>query len=137
MYWVDFTEHTLECSVIVIGVLGRHFVREEQRRAQELCVGLDGSLLEVEAVGHITCAEVELVRQIHTLVVRKLKLSSSFKYGNKWKECDKKCVKWKGESKVEESCSLHEHVDDLDDKHKTHDLGHGACATTMCQCTDK
>ena len=37
-----------------------------------------------------------------------------------------------GESKVEESRSLHEHVDDMDDKHKTHDLSHGACARTMC-----
>ena len=30
-----------------------------------------------------------------------------------------------GESKVEESRSLHEH---MDDKHKTHDLSHGECA---------
>ena len=40
-----------------------------------------------------------------------------------------------GESKVEESRSLHEHVDDMDDKHKTHDLNHGECArddVTMC-----
>ena len=39
----------------------------------------------------------------------------------------------KGESKVEERCSLHEHVDDMDDKHKTHDLSHGECA----RCDDK
>ena len=41
----------------------------------------------------------------------------------------------KGESKVEERRSLHEHVDDMDDKHKTHDLSHGECArddVTMC-----
>ena len=41
----------------------------------------------------------------------------------------------KGESKVEERRSLHEHVDDMDDKHKTHDLSHGECARdddTMC-----
>ena len=36
----------------------------------------------------------------------------------------------KGESKVEESRSLHEHMwmTDMDDKHKTHDLSHGECA---------
>ena len=28
----------------------------------------------------------------------------------------------KKESKVEERRSVHEHVDDMDDKHKTHDL---------------
>ena len=33
-----------------------------------------------------------------------------------------------GESKVEESRSLHEHVDDMDDKHKTHDLSQSECA---------
>ena len=41
----------------------------------------------------------------------------------------------KGESKVEERRSLHEHVDDMDDKHKTHDLSHGECArddVTIC-----
>ena len=41
----------------------------------------------------------------------------------------------KGDSKVEERRSLHEHVGDMDDKHKTHDLSHGECArdyVTMC-----
>ena len=41
----------------------------------------------------------------------------------------------KGESKVEGRRSLHGHVDDMDDKHKTHDLSHGECArddVTMC-----
>ena len=46
------------------------FVREERRRVQELRAGLDRSLLEVVGVGLITCAEVELVRQVHTLFVR-------------------------------------------------------------------
>ena len=70
MYSVSFTKHTLECSVIVLVVLGKPFVGEERRRVQELCVGLDRSLLEVVGVGLITCAEVELVRQVHTLFVR-------------------------------------------------------------------
>ena len=34
-------EHTLECSVIVVGVSRRDFVGEERRRVQELRVGLD------------------------------------------------------------------------------------------------
>ena len=41
----------------------------------------------------------------------------------------------KGESKAEERRSFHERVDDMDDKHKTHDLSHGECArddVTMC-----
>ena len=46
------------------------FVGEERQRVQELCVGLDSSLLEVVGVGLITCAEVGLVRQVHTLFVR-------------------------------------------------------------------
>ena len=40
----------------------------------------------------------------------------------------------KGESKVEERCSLHEHVDDMDGKHKTHDLSHGECARDVTMC---
>ena len=34
----------------------------------------------------------------------------------------------KGESKVEERRSLHEHVEDMDDEQKTHDLSHSECA---------
>ena len=40
----------------------------------------------------------------------------------------------KAESKVEERRSLHEHVDDMDDKLKTHDLSHGECARDVTQC---
>ena len=46
------------------------FIGEERQRVQELCAGLDGSLLGVEAVGLVICGEVELVRQVHTLFVR-------------------------------------------------------------------
>ena len=60
MYSVSFAKHTLECRVIVLGVRGKTFVGEERRRVQELCVGLDRSLLEVVAVGLITCVEVGL-----------------------------------------------------------------------------
>ena len=70
MYSVSIAKHTLECSVIVFGVRGKPYVGEERRRVQELCVSFDGSLLGVEAVGLITCAEVGLVRQVHTLFVR-------------------------------------------------------------------
>ena len=62
--------HTLECSVIVVGVRRRDFVGEERRRVQELRVGLDIGLLEVVSVGLIICGEEELAGQVHTLFVR-------------------------------------------------------------------
>ena len=68
MYSVSFAKHTLECSVIVLGVLGKPFVGEERRRGQELCVGLDRSLLEVVGVGLITCVEVGLVKRVEIKV---------------------------------------------------------------------
>ena len=40
----------------------------------------------------------------------------------------------KEESKVDERRSLHEHVDDMDGKHKTHDLSHGECARDVTMC---
>ena len=43
----------------------------------------------------------------------------------------------KGESKFEERRSLQEHVDDMDDKDKTHDLSHGECARDVTKCADK
>ena len=70
MYSVSFAKHTLECSVIVVGVRRRDFVGEERRRVQELHVGLDCGLVEVVGVGLITCGEEELVRQVHTLFGR-------------------------------------------------------------------
>ena len=70
MYSVSFAQHTLECSVIVLGVRGKTFVGEERRRVQELCVGLDRSLLEVVGVELITCVEVGLVKRVHTLFGR-------------------------------------------------------------------
>ena len=39
----------------------------ERRGGQELCVGLDVSLLEVVGVGLITCEGVGLVKRVHTL----------------------------------------------------------------------
>ena len=53
------------------------FVGEERRRVQELCVGLDGSLLEVVGVGVIKCGEEELVRQVLTLFRRNARFASS------------------------------------------------------------
>ena len=43
---------------------------EERRRGQEVCVGLDVSLLEVLGVGLITCEGVGLVNGGHTLFGR-------------------------------------------------------------------
>ena len=70
MYSVSFAQHLLECGVIVVGVLGKPLLGEEQRRSQELCVGLDVSLLEVVGVGLITCEGVGLVNGGHTLFGR-------------------------------------------------------------------
>ena len=67
--------------------------------------------------------EVELVRQGHTLFVR-----SAFRLWEEVEGVRQELREVKGESKVEERRSLHEHVDDMDDKHKTHYLSHGECA---------
>ena len=61
-------EHVFECSVIVVGLRSRGFVREERRRVQELHVGLDCGLVEVMGLGLITCGEEEVVRGVHTLI---------------------------------------------------------------------
>ena len=70
IYSVSFTQHILECGVIVLGVLGKPLLGEERRRGQELCVGLDTSLLEVVGVGLLTCEGVGLVNGGHTLFGR-------------------------------------------------------------------
>ena len=113
MYSVSFAKHTLECSVIVVGVRGKPFVGEERRRVQELRVGLDVSLLEVEAVGLITCGEVELVRQVHTLFVWSAQVKVVVFELQVREEVDgvrQEVREVKGESKVEESRSLHERI---------------------------
>ena len=70
MYSVSFTQHILECGVIVLGDLGKPLLGEERRRGQELCVGLDVSLLEVVGVGLITCEGAGLVIGGRTLFGR-------------------------------------------------------------------
>ena len=111
MYSVNFTKHTLECSVIVLGVRGKPFVGEERRRVQELCVGLDGSLLEVVGVGLITCVEVNLVKRVHTLFVRSAQqVVYELQVREEVEEVRQELCEVKGESKVEESRSLHERM---------------------------
>ena len=64
-------------------------VGEEQRRGQELCVGLDRSLLEVVGVGLISC---EGVNGGHTLFWADCAgCLRTFKWEKKWKECDRRC----------------------------------------------
>ena len=112
MYSVSFAKHTLECSVIVFGVHGKTFVGVERRRVEELCAGLDSSLFDVVGVGLITCAEVGLVRQVHTLFVRS---AQQVVHELQVQEGVRQEVREvNGESKVKE--------------HKTHDLSHGECA---------
>ena len=111
MYSVSFTKHTLECSVIVVGIREKPFVGEERRRVQELCVGLDGSLLEVVGLGLITCAEVELVRQVHPLFVRSVQqVVHELQVREEVEGVRQEVREVKGESKVEKSRSLHERM---------------------------
>ena len=108
---VSFAKHTLECSVIVFGVRGKTYVGEERRRVQELCVGLDSSLLEVVGVGLITCAEAGLVRQVHTLFVRSAQqIVHELQVREEVEGVRQEVREVKGESKVVESRSLHEHM---------------------------
>ena len=138
MYSVSFAKHTLECSVIVFGVRGKPFGGEERRRVQELYVGLDSNLLEVINVGLITCVEVGLVRQVHTLFVRSAQqVVHELQVQEEVEGVRQEVSDAKGESKVEEKCTLHEHVDDTNDKHKTHDLSHNECAQDVTKCADK
>ena len=135
MYSVSFAKHTLECSVIVFGVRGKPFVGEERRRVQELYEGFDSSLLEVIGVGLITCVGVGLVRQVHTHFVRSAQqVVHELQVPEEVAGVRQEVREVKGESKVEERRSLHEHVDDMDDKHKTHDLRHGECARDVTLC---
>ena len=107
MYSMSFTKHTLECSVIVLGVRGKPFVGEERRRVQEL----DRSLLEVVGVGLFTCAEVGLVRQVHTLFVRSAQqVVYELQVREEVEGVRQEVREVKGESKVEESHSLHERM---------------------------
>ena len=83
------------------------------------------------------CGEVELVRQVHTLFVRSAQQVVVFELQvrEEVERVRQEVREVKGKSKVEEKRSLHEHVDDMDDKHKTHELSHGECArddVTMC-----
>ena len=78
MYSVSFTQHILECGVIVHGVLGKPLLGE-RRWGQELCVGLDVSLLEVAGVGLITCEGVGVVERVHTLLGGVHRLATALK----------------------------------------------------------
>ena len=92
--------------------------REERRergggreRGQELSVGLDTSLLEVVGLGLMTCAEVRLVRQVHTLFVRSAQqVVHELQVQEEVEGVRQEVREVKGESKVEESRSLHEHM---------------------------
>ena len=101
MYSVSFKKHTLECGVIVLGVLGKPFVGEERRRVQELCVGLDRSLLEVVGVGFITCVGVGLVNGGHTLFGRNAQVVYELQVGEEVEGVRQEVREVKGEEKGE------------------------------------
>ena len=110
------TKHTLECSVIVLRVLGKPFVGEERRRDQELCVGLDRSLLEVVGVGLITCGEGELVGGAHTLVWRRVQVYYELQVLEEEEKVREEVQEIERESQVEEKRSDdHAHVDGVKD----------------------
>ena len=111
VYSVNFAKHTLECSATAFGVRGKTCVGEERRRVQELCVGLDSSLLEVVSVGLIACAEVGLVSQVHTLFVRSAQqVVHELQVQEEVEGVRQEVREVKRESKVEESRSRHEHM---------------------------
>ena len=62
MYSMCFVKHILECGVIVLDVLGKPLLGELWV-GQGLCVGLDGSLLEVVGVGLLTTEKVRVVKR--------------------------------------------------------------------------
>ena len=69
------------------------------------------------------------MRQVHTLFVRSAQqVVHELQVKEEVEGVRKEVREVTRESKVEERRSLHEHVDDMDDKHKTHDLSHGECA---------
>ena len=108
MYSVSIAKHTLECSVIEVGVRGKPFVGEERRRVQELYVGLGSSLLEVVGVGLITCVGERLVRQVHTHFVRSAQeVVHERQVQEEVERMRQEVREVKGESKVEERRSLH------------------------------
>ena len=81
------------------------------RRVQELYVGLDSSLFEVVGVGLITCAGVGLVRQVHTLFLRSAQqVVPELQLQEEVEGVRQEVREVKGESKDEESRSLHEHM---------------------------
>ena len=127
MYSVSFSKHTLECRVIVFGVREKPFVGGERRRVQELYVGLDSSLLEVVGVwAHNLCGGRSRQTSPDSLCAEvRSRLSTELQVQAEVEGVRQEVREVKGESKVEERRSLHEHVDDMDDKHKTHDLSHG------------
>ena len=110
MQSVSFTQHTLECRVIVLGVLGKPLLGE-RRGGQELCVGLDVSLLEVVGVGLVPCEEVGLVKRVHTLFGRNAQqVVCELQMREEVEGVRQEVREVKGESNVEESRSLHERM---------------------------
>ena len=87
--------------------------RREGREGQELCVGLDISLLEVVAVGLITCEGVGIVKRVHTLLGGVHRLATALKEVEEvWEEVQEINDEWEdqedeesGRLKVEEKRS--------------------------------
>ena len=112
---VSFTKHTLECGVIVLGVLGKPLLGEP-RGGQELCVGLDGSLLDVVGVGLVTCEGVGLVKRVHTHVGRSAQVVYELQVLEEEEKVREEVQEIERESQGEEKRSdNHDHLDGVKD----------------------
>ena len=78
MFSVCFAKHILECAVIVLHILEEPLLGELWV-GQELCVGLDVSLLEVVGVGLITCEEVGVVKSVNLLSGKVRRVTTALK----------------------------------------------------------
>ena len=96
MYSVCVMKHLLECGVIVIHTLEEPLLGELWV-AQELCGGLDVSLLEVVGVGLTTCEEVGVVKRVHLLSGEVRRVATALK---EVKEVQQKCMRLRMNGKM-------------------------------------
>ena len=82
------------------------------------------------------CGEVELVGQVHTLVVLSAQqVAYELQVREEVERVRQEVLQVKGENKVErESLTSSAHVDEMDDKNQTYDLSHGECARNVTLC---
>ena len=81
------------------------------------------------------CVGVGLVRQVRTHYVRSAQqLVHELQVQEEVEGVRQEVREVKRGEQGRRERSLHEHVDDMDDKYKTHDLSHGECARDVTLC---